>query len=84
MSVGNMLPTYARDIRQEFILFEVFHAPSFNPFMVFFKRSIEFSNAVDHKVIAERNLMSPCLDNVSSTCCGDMVNNRSSFKGDAR
>ena len=78
-----MLPTYARDIRQEFILFEVSHAPSFDLFMVFFNCSVEFSNAVDHKLITERNLMNPYPGNVSGTRCGNLVNDCCSFKGDS-
>ena len=70
-----MPPTYARDI-----LFEVLHAPSFNPLMVLKNCPIEYSDAVDHIMIIERNLMSPCLDNVASTCCDNVVNDCCSFK----
>ena len=51
--------------------------------MVFFDCSIELSNTVDHKMIAESNLMDSCLYNVSSTCCGDVVNDCCCFKGDS-
>ena len=51
--------------------------------MVFLNCPIQFLNTLDHKVIAKRSLMNPCLDNVSSTCCGDVVNDHRSFQGNS-
>ena len=59
-----------------------FHTLSFHLLMELFNCSLKISNTINHTMIIQRNLLSHCFDNVSSTCHGKMVNDCSRVEGD--